>query len=79
MLTLPLSIEDEVQTCGTASILKVFAYTLSIPSKKKEDYIVFTKNVKRFEVEAARERFIFLQGTGAAQEKYIMTFESNSI
>ena len=59
VLLLPLSIEDEVQTCGTASVLKEFASDLKIPGNKKEDYVVLNKTSNKLEVNAARERYVF--------------------
>lgn len=59
VLLLTLSIEDEVQTYGTASVLREFASDLNIPGDKKEDYVVLNKTTKKFEVNAARERYVF--------------------
>lgn len=59
VMILPLSLEDEVQTCGTANVLKEFARDLNIQSSKKVEYVVFNKEERKFEIKAARERYIF--------------------
>ena len=59
VMILPLSLEDEVQTCGTANVLKEFARDLNIDSSKKLDYVIFDQKENKFEIKAARERYIF--------------------
>lgn len=58
VMILPLSLEDEVQTCGTASVLKEFAKDLNIKCLKMND-IVFNKEQNKYDIKAARERYIF--------------------
>ena len=58
VMILPLSLEDEVQTCGTSNVLKEFARDLNIDSSKKLDYVIFDQKENKFEIKAARERYI---------------------
>jgi hypothetical protein len=58
-MILPLSLEDEVQTCGTANVLKEFAKDLNIKCSKNTEYIVFNEKNNKFDIKAARERYIF--------------------
>jgi hypothetical protein len=59
VMILPLSLEDEVQTCGTANVLKEFAKDLNIKCSKNTEYIVFNEKNNKFDIKAARERYIF--------------------
>ncbi|CAB4003461.1 Hypothetical predicted protein [Paramuricea clavata] len=59
VMILPLSLEDEVQTCGTANVLKEFAKNLNIKCSKNTEYIVFNEKNNKFDIKAARERYIF--------------------
>jgi hypothetical protein len=59
VMILPLSLEDEVKTCGTANVLKEFAIDLNIQSSKDQEYVVFNTKEKKFNIKAARERYLF--------------------
>lgn len=59
VMILLLSWEDKVQTCGTASVLKEFAKDLDFKCLKNEEYIVFNKEQNKYDIKAAREKYIF--------------------
>ena len=59
VMILPLSLEDKVQTCGTANVLKEFGKDLNIKCSKNTEYIVFNEKNNKFDIKAARERYIF--------------------
>ena len=61
MMMLPLSLEDECLTCGTASILQEFRKEFGIPGSKLDSYLPFDKKKKEFDLSAARERYLFYQ------------------
>ena len=54
VMILPLSLEDEVQTCGTANVLKEFAKYLNIKCSKNTEYIIFNEKNNKFDIKAAR-------------------------
>lgn len=59
VIILPLSIEDESLTAGTASVMREFASDINISLGKSQDYLTYNRHVKKFDIRAARERHKF--------------------
>lgn len=62
LMILPLSIDDEATTCGTASILQNYSKEFNIHCAPSSNYIPKDRTTGKFNLSAARERFIFYQG-----------------
>lgn len=62
IMILPLSIDDETTTCGTASILQNYAKEFDLPCAPSTNYIPKDHTTGKFNLLAARERYIFYQG-----------------
>jgi hypothetical protein len=58
-MILPLSIEDESLTTGTAPVMHEFASDLDIKIDKSHDYLPYNEQGKKFNINAARERYKF--------------------
>jgi hypothetical protein len=61
VMILPLSIEDESLTTGTACVMREFAQDLDIPLNKSEQYVTFSTRTEKFDFHSARERYKFYQ------------------
>ncbi|CAB3988924.1 Hypothetical predicted protein [Paramuricea clavata] len=61
VMVLPLSIEDESLTTGTASVLREFAKDLDITICKTDDHLTYKEHNKKIDINAARERYKFYE------------------
>ena len=59
IMILPLSIEDESLTTGTASVMREFANDLNIIICRSDDILMYNMHNKKFNIQGARERYIF--------------------
>jgi hypothetical protein len=59
VIILPLSIEDESLTTGTACVMQEFAQDLDIPLNKSEQYVTFSTRTEKFDFHSVRERYKF--------------------
>ena len=57
----PISLEDEVLTCGTASVQEKFAEEPEIPCQTSQSYFPFNESTHSFDIKSARERYNFYQ------------------
>ena len=62
IMILPLSIDDETTTYGTASFLQNYAKEFDLPCAPSTNYIPKDHTTGKFNLLAARERYIFYQG-----------------
>ena len=60
MFVLPLSLENNATTTGTAAILKEFADKLQIPCEETREFLPFDEQSQTFSVKKAREHSDFL-------------------
>jgi ankyrin repeat protein len=60
-MVLPLSIEDESLTTGTALVLREFAKDLDITICKTDDHLTYNEHNKKFDINAACERYKFYE------------------
>ncbi|CAB4016706.1 Hypothetical predicted protein [Paramuricea clavata] len=60
-MVLPLSIEDESLTTGTASVLCEFAKDLNIIICKTDDHLTYNEHKKKFDINAACEHYKFYE------------------
>ena len=61
IMILPLSIEDESLTTGTACVMREFSQDLDIPLKKSDQYVIYSVQSGKFDLHSARERYRFYQ------------------
>ena len=62
IMILPLSIDDETTTSGTASILQNYSKEFGLQCERSSNYIPKDHTTGKFNLSAARERFLFYQG-----------------
>lgn len=62
IMILPLSIDDETTTSGTASILQNYSKEFGLQCERSNSYIPKDHMTGKFNLSAARERFLFYQG-----------------
>lgn len=62
IMILPLSIDDETTTSGTASILQNYSIEFGLQCERSSNYIPKDHMTGKFNLSAARERFLFYQG-----------------
>ena len=70
ILVLPISLQDESSTTGTASILEELAEILRIPLPDDKNYLLFDPVKLQFDIEDARRRFIFLKSMDAHKKEH---------
>ena len=59
-LILPLSLEDNATTTGTAAIIEEFGKEFSVPCEHAKEYLPFDSQMKNFDINAVRRRQEFL-------------------
>jgi hypothetical protein len=69
-MVLPLSIEDESLTTGTALVLCEFAKDLDITICKTDDHLTYNEHNKKFDINAACERYKFYEEMDWQCERY---------
>ena len=61
VLILPVSLQDESSVTGVASIIEEVSQILGIPMPEQEIYLLFDPVKLSFDIEDARNKFIFLK------------------
>ena len=61
IMILPLSIEDESLTIGTACVMHEFSHDLDIPMNKSDQCVTYNAQTGKFDLHSARERYRFYQ------------------
>ncbi len=59
-LILPLSLENNATTTGTAAIIEEFGKEFGVPCEHAKEYLPFDDTNKAFNIEAARKHHLFL-------------------
>ena len=74
-LILPLSLEDNSTTTGTAAIIEEFGKEFGIPCQHAKEYLPFDEKGKTFDLAAAQEHHRFLASLHAHKSSMVNTVQ----
>ena len=74
-LILPLSLEDNSTTTGTAAIIEEFGKEFGVPCQHAKEYLPFDEKGKTFDLAAAREHHRFLATLHAHKSSMVNTVQ----